>query len=143
MPSKSPLPPIHIHINNTPVSDADINCTTGPSTQGLKHSHSTISNAESTDSDSDEEALPLSEVLGQLHRKFPQLNLPQYMPLLEKEGIFYAETVAEFDKEFYISLGMSEGAASPFMAGVKKILRCEKKEKKWARIYNTENSVEI
>ena len=109
----------------------------------MKRGPSPFSNVESTDSDSDEEALPLSEVIDQLHRKFPRLNLPQYMPLLEKAGIFYAETVANFDKEFYVTLGMSEGATGPFIAGVKKTLGHSKRAKKRARMYNKENSVEI
>lgn len=53
----------------------------------------------------DEEALPLSDVLNQLHRKFSQLNLPHYMPILKEQGIIYAETVADFDKEFYVEWG--------------------------------------
>ncbi len=87
--------------------------------------------------------MSLSNVIDRLHRKFPQLNLPQYVPLFEKEGIVYAETVAEFSKDFYIRLGMTEGAAGRFLSGVKRILELERRGKKRARAYNKENSVEL
>ncbi|KAF8805111.1 hypothetical protein BYT27DRAFT_7105037 [Phlegmacium glaucopus] len=141
--SKSSLPPIHVHINNAPLSDAKVNQAAGSSARGLKRGRSTISTVDSTDSDSDEEALPLSDVLDQLHHKFPQLNLPQYMPVLKQQGIVYAETVSDFDRDFYTGLGIAEGAVGRFMSGVKKILRCEKREKKHMRMYNKENSIEV
>lgn len=96
-----------------------------------------------TDSDSDGEALSLSDVLDQLHRKFPKLNLLQYLPTLKQHGIVYAETISDFDKDFYTGLGMAEGAVGRFMSGVKKILGHEKRAKKRVRVYNKENSVEI
>lgn len=85
----------------------------------------------------------LCDVIDRLHRKFPRLDLPRYVPLFEQEGIVYAETVAEFSKDFYIHLGMTEGAAGRFLSGVKRILELEKRAKKRARAYNKESSVEL
>lgn len=108
----------------------------------MKRSHSAVATEES-DSDGDEEALTLADAINRLHRKFPRLDLPQYIPLFEQEGIIYAETVAEFSKDFYLGLGMTEGAVGRFLSGVKRILELEKREKKRARAYNKEMSVEI
>ncbi len=93
--------------------------------------------------DSDEEALTLYEVLQNLHRKYPQLDLPQYMPLFKKEKIVYAETILQFDREYLVQLGIAEGAVHLLMAGVQKVLCREKKERKRARAYRREESVEI
>ncbi|KJA14422.1 hypothetical protein HYPSUDRAFT_208729 [Hypholoma sublateritium FD-334 SS-4] len=134
------IPPIHVHINNVPLTKSNINPTAGPATRGLKRSRSPDSAEESTDSDNNKEALSLSDVIDRLHRKFPQLNLPQYVPLFEQEGIVYAETVAEFGKDFYIHLGMTEGAAGRLLSGVKRILELDKRAKKRARAYDKENS---
>lgn len=61
--------------------------------------------------------------------KFPRLNLPQYGAILKKHDIIYAESVADFDKEFYVELGMAEEAVEPFLKGVCKAVQCKKKEK--------------
>ncbi|KJA28245.1 hypothetical protein HYPSUDRAFT_130137 [Hypholoma sublateritium FD-334 SS-4] len=140
---KPSIPPIHVHINNAPLAKPHVNPAVGPSTRGLKRSHSADFSEESTDSDGDEEALSLSDVIDRLHRKFPRLNLPQYVPLFEQEGIVYAETVAEFSKDFYIHLGMTEGAVNRLLPGVKRILELEKRARKRARAYDKENSVEL
>jgi len=74
-----------------------------------------------TDSDStnsDEESLSISDVIAQLHRKYSRLNFPQYLPLLEKHRIVYAESVTGFDEEYFTSLGIAEGAVKPFLSGV-------------------------
>jgi len=106
----------------------------------LKRNHSICSDDAT---DSDEEALTLSEVLQNLHRKYPRLDLPQYMPLFEKEKIIYAETILQFDREYLLQLGIADGAVHLLMEGVQKVLRREKKERKRARVYQKEQSVEI
>ena len=145
--SQSLAPPIHVHINNHPsVAKANINLTemAGPSTRNSrKRSHSTVSTEESSDSDDDDEAMLLSYAMDKLHRKFPQLDLPQYMPIFEKEDIIYAESVPEFDKDFYTDLGLTEGAVGRLLSGVKKLLKAEKREKKRVRAYNRQMSLEI
>ena len=100
---------------------------------------------DSDSTDSDEESLPIADVITQLHRKYPRLNFPQYLPLLEGQGIVYAESVTGFDEEYFTSLGIAEGAVKPFLLGVRKVMR---KEKKRAKVSNKENhsrfeSVEI
>ena len=125
--SKSSAPKIHVHINNAPLFDHNT------SARLLLHfliKCHLSSVSESTSSDSDQEALPLSDVLRQLNCKFPQLYLMQYLPLLQKQGIFYANTVNDFKKKFYVRLGIPEGAVGLFMSGVKKALEHKKREKK-------------
>ena len=134
--SRSLVPPIHVHINNVPLlpkADTFQATVPRPSTRNLKRSHSALSAEESFDSDDDEEALLLSDVITKLHYKFPRLNLPQYMTLFEQEGIFYAETVTTFTKDFYMDLGFTEGAVRQFLSGVKRSLELEKREKKRVR----------
>jgi hypothetical protein len=94
-------------------------------------------------SDSDEESPLVSDVLHIIDRKYPQLNLPQYMPLFEEQKIVYAETVLEFEVEYFIGLGIPEGAVRPLLAGVRKALHRLKvqSKKKCARIFNREQSV--
>jgi hypothetical protein len=133
--SKSSAPEIHVHINNAPLADHNAS-TKSPSHPPIKHRLSSVSEGPSSDSDSDAEALPLSDVLQQLNRKFPQLYLMRYLPLLKKRGIVYADTVNDFKKEFYLELGIPEGAVGPFMSGVKKALKREKREKKRAHKEN-------
>lgn len=109
----------------------------------MKRDHSIFSDDAT---DSDDEALTLSEVLQTLHRKYPRLDLPQYMPLFEKEKIVYAETILEFDREYLVQLGIAEGAVDILMAGIRKVLRQEKKERKRARhsvLFQRGESVEI
>ena len=121
----------------------------GPSTENSrKHSHATHMAEESSGSDSEEnsgsdgdessdsdgeEAMLLSDVIERLHRKFPQLDFLQYMPIFEQEGIIYAETVSKFSKDFYMDLGFTEGAVRQFLSGVKRSLELEKREKKRVR----------
>lgn len=93
--------------------------------------------------DSDEEPLPLADVLEILNEKYPQINLPQYMPILEKEKIVYAETVLEFDKDYLVGLGIPEGAVRPLLKGVEKVIGRRKKEKKRIRVSQREESIEV
>ncbi|PPQ87378.1 hypothetical protein CVT25_001996 [Psilocybe cyanescens] len=64
--SKSNVPPIHVHINNAPLGESSChNIISGDSTgPGMKHTHSTFS---VDTSDSDEESLPLADVLQDLN----------------------------------------------------------------------------
>lgn len=123
------------------------NSNTQRGARGLKRYHSTTtSDGDSTDSD--EESLPLSVVIDQLHRKFPRLNLPQYLPLLEKQGIMYAKSVIGFDEEYFTALGIAEGAVKPLLSGVQKAWTREARKKKRAKVTDKENwrraeSVEI
>ena len=137
--TKTDTPPIHVHINNGPLGTSRIINNSPSPTRGLKRRNSLI--ADSSD-DSDAESLPLSHILDELDVKFPKLNLPQYMPLLEEKGIVYVESVFDFDRKFYIDLGLAEGAVGPFLGGVKKALAREKREKKRARL-NRSPSLEI
>jgi hypothetical protein len=106
--------------------------------KGLKRDHSMTTDGDTTDDD-DEESLPLSTVINQLHRKFPRLNLPQYLPILEKQGILYAESAIGFDEEYFVSLGVAEGAVKPLLSGVKKAWARETRVKKRAKVADKEN----
>ena len=79
--------------------------------------------------DGEEESLPLTDVVAHLDRKYPKLALPQYLPILKVQGIVYAESVGGFEKDYYVGLGMADGAIGPFLAGVKKALKSERKKK--------------
>jgi hypothetical protein len=133
---KSNAPPIHVHINN-PLGDTSRHNISG----GLKRRLSLTSEDLS---DSDEESPLVSDILQIIDRKYPQLNLPQYMPLLEEQKIVYAETVLEFDVDYFVGLGIPEGAVRPLLEGVRKALRSKKANlKKHARTINREKSVEV
>jgi hypothetical protein len=134
-----------VHINNAllagdssnEIAEAKIG-----SQKGLKHNHAMTTYGDSTDgdsTDSEEESLSLSIVINQLHRKFPQLNLPQYLHLLEKQGILYAESAVGFDEEYFISLGIVEGAVKPLLSGIQKAWAREKRLKKCAKVVDKEN----
>jgi hypothetical protein len=108
---------------------------------GMKRLRSIISSEISTDSD--EEQLLLADVLEIPNKKYPQINLPQYMPILKEEKILYAETVLEFDKDYLVGLGIPEGAARPLLKGVEKVVGRRKKEKKCISVFQREESIEI
>ena len=91
-------------------------------------------------SDSNEESPLVSDILQIIDRKYPQLNLPQYMPLLEEQKICYAETILEFEVDYFVGLGIPEGAVWPLLAGVQKALQSKKKERKCA-CFNREESI--
>jgi hypothetical protein len=76
-----------------------------------------------------------------LDRKYPQLFFAQYLPILKRKGIVYAESVDGFDATYYVSLSMVEGAVGPFTAGVKKALKSDNKKKK--RVKYTEKAMEM
>jgi hypothetical protein len=50
-----------------------------------------------------------------LDNKYSKLKFLQYKTALEEKGIVYAEGVTEFPKEYFIKLGMPEGAMGPFL----------------------------
>jgi hypothetical protein len=137
---------IHIHVNNNPLGDSSHHNILGAShpTHGFKRLRS-ITSENSTDSDdSDEEPLALADVLETLNQKYPQINLPQYMPILEQEKIVYAETVLEFDKDYLVGLGIPEGETRSLLKGVEKVVgrrKKEKKEKKRIQVSQREESL--
>ena len=65
------------------------------------------------------------------------------MPLFKEHKILYAETVLEFDVDYFVGLGIPEGAVRPLLVGIRKALAHEKKEKKRARVYRKEPSIEV
>lgn len=65
------------------------------------------------------------------------------MLLLEEQKIFYAETALEFEVDYFVGLGIPEGAVRPLLAGVWKALQTKKKGKKCADIFNREESIEV
>jgi len=89
----------------------------------------------------DAESLPLNEVLADLNTKYPKLHFDQYEAILEKHGIVYAESVGEFSRDFFVGLGMAEGAVGPFLKGTRKALLREKRDRKQARVDDKENDI--
>ena len=135
---KNNMPPIHVHINNTPLSDINGNDGSHCHIQNLKCYRSATPGSESLDSDA--ECLLVSKIVNQLHQKYPQLNFPQYLPILKEHSIVYTDSVADFPKDYYTDLGMVKGSVAPFLSGVKRALRQERKGKKQARMANKENA---
>ena len=121
---------------NTPLSSNGGNVSTTQPHHSLKRQ---LSSSSESSTDDEEESLPLADVVSCLHCKYPQLNLPQYLSVLKDHGIVYAESVGGFEKGDYIGLGMAKGAVGPFLVGVKKALKLEKKEKKCAKYTEKEN----
>jgi hypothetical protein len=135
---KSNAPAIHVHINN-PLGDTSRHNISQNDDNGLKRRLSLTSEDLS---DSDEESPLVSDILKVIDHKYPQLNFPQYMPLLEEQKIVYAETVLEFEVDYFVGLGIPEGAVRPLLAGVRKALKRHKRAKKCARNFNREESLE-
>jgi hypothetical protein len=96
--------------------------------------------SEST-TDTEEESLPLADVVARLDKKYPQLSFPQYLPILKKKGIVYAESVGDFDTEYYVGLAMAEGAVGAFIAGVKRALKSEREKKKRVKYFDKGNKM--
>jgi hypothetical protein len=60
---------------------------------------------DSSSDDTESESLPLADILADLNMKYPKLAYPQYESVLEDHGIVYAESVAEFPRDFFRELG--------------------------------------
>lgn len=95
----------------------------------------------SDDSDSDEDnTIPITDVLRELHARMPDLDFPKYEVALKHQGIAYARSVLDFDKGYLKEeIGMPAGAVGEFLRGVKKILKGKAKEAKRARMEGNEN----
>jgi hypothetical protein len=87
----------------------------------------------------DSESLTISDVLAELHVRYPKLNFPQYEDVLADKGIVYAESVGDFNRDFYLKLGISEGAIGSFVKGIDRALYCEKMGKKCVKLNDKEN----
>ncbi|KAF8811481.1 hypothetical protein BYT27DRAFT_7277025 [Phlegmacium glaucopus] len=126
--------PIHVNITNNPLASAS-------SANQYSYPRSSLKRAisYSTDDDTDSESLTISDILTELHVKYPKLNFPQYKVVLANNGIVYTESVIDFDKDFYLDLGIAEGAIGPFMKGISRALHRERKEKKRAKLGDKEN----
>jgi hypothetical protein len=93
----------------------------------------------SSDDSQEGEALPISDILADLHIKFLKLNLLQYEAVLEEHGIVYGESVGDFNRNFYVGLGIAPGAVVSFMNGVLKAVKLQKKERKCNKTGDKEN----
>lgn len=93
----------------------------------------------SSDDGTESESLTISDILAELHVKYPKLNFPQYEDALANRGIVYAESTMYFEKDFYLELEIAEGAIGPLMKGISRALHHEKKGKKRAKFDDKEN----
>ncbi|KAF9032748.1 hypothetical protein BJ165DRAFT_1534912 [Panaeolus papilionaceus] len=80
------------------------------------------------DSDSDgvadhKEDLLMSSHVRSLHRRFPELMFPQYLGQLQARGLFYARSALNFGPDYYLELGMLEGAVGIFLDETGRVLR--------------------
>ena len=137
-PKTATNPPIHIHFANTPFGSSGGNVSTARPSGSLKRRLSSVS--DSSLDGSEDETLQLAEVVAHLNHKYLQLSLLQYLPKLKDQGIVYAESVGDFKKEYYIRLGMAEGAVGPFLTGVRKALKLKKKNTKRSKNLEKENN---
>jgi|SRR5271163_1469364 len=133
------FPPIHIHINNQPLTATSKKNLASESHHGLKRPRS-ASVSDSDDGSDDSEPILLLRVLEDLDGKFPKLNFPQYARILEEKGIFYAESAIDFDREYFMRLGFCEGAVGTFLSGIQKALVRQKGLKKRARVNGTKEN---
>ncbi|KAF9032187.1 hypothetical protein BJ165DRAFT_1410898 [Panaeolus papilionaceus] len=75
------------------------------------------------------EALSLASVLEVLDDKYPLLNFYQYQDRLIERDIIYAVNVVHFGHQYYLSLGMSEGAIGIFLEEVEQAIRSDALER--------------
>ncbi|KAF8806104.1 hypothetical protein BYT27DRAFT_7224461 [Phlegmacium glaucopus] len=115
--------PIHVHINNNPLSGSHTANQSSSMAPGMKHTHSAT--GISSNGSQDGESLPLSNILAD--------------PPHQEHGIVYGASVADFDRIFYIRLGMAQGAVGLFLKGVRKAVNQEKRERKFAKENDKEN----
>jgi hypothetical protein len=91
----------------------------------------------SSDEESDDDdPLRISDVLRELHEKFPDLDYMQYAEALRAKGIVYASSALEFGKTYYKeNVGMADGAIGGFIKRAEKMVKAAKKRngKKRAR----------
>ncbi|KAF8231156.1 hypothetical protein L208DRAFT_1378238 [Tricholoma matsutake] len=78
------------------------------------------------------------------HAKYNTLQAPTLPPIhyeltLAVKGIVYAKGASYFEKDYYVSLGMVEGRAGPFLHGVKKAIVHKKRAVKKAKLSDKEN----
>ena len=130
------IPPIHVHINNR--STNMLNLVDTPQ-RGLKRPSLALS--DSSGGDSDSHSSLLSDILEDLHRKFPQFNFPQYSRILEARGIFYAENAVDCDRDYFVELGLSEGAAASFLSAIRNAITRQQPARKRARVSLKENGI--
>ncbi|KAJ7826045.1 hypothetical protein B0H14DRAFT_3468012 [Mycena olivaceomarginata] len=85
------LPPIHVHVGGageTALRDVDTNTSA---------SHKHAREYSESESDSDDDPLTITDVLEELHNKYPALSYLQYSSALQAKGICYATSVPHFD----------------------------------------------
>ena len=69
----------------------------------------------------DAESIPIVDIHQSLDKKLPAHNYLQYEDALVKNGILYAQSALDFDKDTYVSdLGMVVGAVGPLLWKVTK-----------------------
>jgi len=141
---------VHVHIScDQPLGKV------GNSELAHKCPASPISDSEISDSSSDDnnaESIPIADILQSLNRKLPAHNYLQYKDALVKNGILYAQSALDFDKDTYVlDLGMVVGTVGPFLWKVTKVVegspkarakrsRAKKRAKKRARLAAAANA---
>lgn len=133
------LPSIHIHINNQPLASTGRLNTADTPRRGLKRQNPMPQTPSDSSGDDDFDPLPLSDILEDLHRKFPKLNFLQYSGILEEKGIYYAEGVLDFNREYFVHLGFPEGAVGSFLSAVRRAIYRQQGSKKRVRVSLKEN----
>ena len=113
LPASANVPPIHIHFSGKPPLCPLTNLQINNDDSGGD-----------TEPDSDyENDLTVPLVLDDIHAEYPALNMPQYAAALTMQGIIYATSVSDFDRDFYVDIvKMTLGAAELLIRETKKAL---------------------
>lgn len=132
-------PEVHIHLGGPDSPLAPLTVNTEAAGERRKRGREELS--DESDSD-DEDAIPITGVLQELHGRMPDLDFRKYKAALKRQGIAYARSVLDFDKDYLKEkIGMPDGAVGEFLRGVKKIVKGKGKQAKRARVQGDENSL--
>ncbi|KAF9051314.1 hypothetical protein BJ165DRAFT_1524264 [Panaeolus papilionaceus] len=71
----------------------------------------------------DEEEMLLSTLLWSLNGRFPRLSFPRYTGKLQAKGLIYARSILHFGAEYFVGLGMHEGAVGILLEETERSLR--------------------
>ncbi|KAJ6592746.1 hypothetical protein B0H19DRAFT_920953, partial [Mycena capillaripes] len=100
-----------------------------------KRGHGKVAADSDSDSKDEPSSIPIRQVLADLHEKMPDLEIIQYEDVLRSKKIVYAQTVVDFDREYYVNtIGMADGVVGPFLRHARKLVQKERKIRKRARV---------
>ncbi|KAJ7264707.1 hypothetical protein C8J57DRAFT_1331706 [Mycena rebaudengoi] len=127
-----------------PTTEVHVHQHYGGQEASAKRGHDEVAGNHDSDSDSDDEpsAIPIRTVLADLDKKMPDLEILQYEDALRGKKIVYAQTVADFERDYYVkTIGMADGAVGSFLKHARKLVGKQRKDRKRAKL-NTDKENE-